>query len=235
MFEDSTFESTGSIRTRSRGWMLATLLLNASILVALILIPLIDPEALPSRAPGMLLTAPPAPATPPPIRQPVRPEGGSPAMAIIRVPLAPPAGDSIRAALRPDPGETTTLVLMPGPGEEPPGREAFGGGGPVRVIHAGGNGPVGLPSRLVEGLLLRKTAPVYPAIARTAGIQGTVVLQATISKAGTIVNLRVVSGDALLRQAAIDAVARWQYRPCLLNGEPVEVETTVNVVFTLGR
>jgi protein TonB len=62
-----------------------------------------------------------------------------------------------------------------------------------------------------------------------------VVLQAVISKTGTIENLRVVSGPPLLQQAALDAVKQWRYRPYLLNGEPIEVETTVNVVFTLGR
>jgi protein TonB len=60
-------------------------------------------------------------------------------------------------------------------------------------------------------------------------------LQATISTAGTIENLRVSSGPAMLRQAALDAVQNWRYKPYELNGEPVEVETTVNVVFTLGQ
>ncbi len=77
--------------------------------------------------------------------------------------------------------------------------------------------------------------PPYPAIAKAAGVQGTVILQATISKSGTIENLRVVSGPAMLQQAALDAVKTWRYRPYLLNGQPVEVETTVNVVFSLGR
>jgi protein TonB len=62
-----------------------------------------------------------------------------------------------------------------------------------------------------------------------------VVLEATISKSGSIENLRVVSGPAMLRQAALDAVSQWRYRPYLLNGEPVAVETTVNVVFNLQR
>ena len=60
------------------------------------------------------------------------------------------------------------------------------------------------------------------------------VLQATISKQGTIEDLRVISGPAMLQQAAMDAVRQWRYRPYLLNNEPVEVETTVNVIFTLG-
>jgi protein TonB len=75
---------------------------------------------------------------------------------------------------------------------------------------------------------------MYPPIAKAARVQGTVVLQATISKTGTIEGLHVISGPAMLQQAAMDAVRSWRYRPYLLNGDPVEVETTVNVVFTLG-
>ena len=84
-------------------------------------------------------------------------------------------------------------------------------------------------------MLIVKNIPVYPPIARTMGLQGTIVLQATISQAGTIENLRVVSGPGPLQQAALDAVKGWRYRPYLLNGQPVEVETTINVIFTMGR
>ena len=77
--------------------------------------------------------------------------------------------------------------------------------------------------------------PQYPAIAKAARIQGIVVLQATISKSGSIQNLRVISGPPMLQQAAMDAVRSWRYKPYLLNGEPVEVETTINVVFNLGE
>ena len=76
--------------------------------------------------------------------------------------------------------------------------------------------------------------PTYPAIAKAARISGTVVLQATISKTGAIENLRVISGPPMLQAGALSAVKTWRYRPYLLNGEPVEVETTVNVVFNLG-
>jgi protein TonB len=65
-------------------------------------------------------------------------------------------------------------------------------------------------------------------------IAGAVQLQATISRDGTIENLRVVSGPALLQAAALEAVRQWRYRPYLLNGEPVEVETTINVDFTMN-
>jgi protein TonB len=77
--------------------------------------------------------------------------------------------------------------------------------------------------------------PEYPAIARSAGIQGSVLLQAVISKNGTIENLRVVSGHPFLVKAAVAAVMRWRYRPYFLNGEPIEVETQITVNFTLSR
>lgn len=86
----------------------------------------------------------------------------------------------------------------------------------------------------MAGNKLSGAAPQYPAIAREARIEGTVVLSATISKSGTIENLHVVSGPPMLVQAAEQAVRTWRYRPYLLNGEPVEVETTVYVSFRLG-
>ena len=66
-------------------------------------------------------------------------------------------------------------------------------------------------------------------------MSGTVELHAIISKDGTIKDLHVVSGPAMLRQAAVDAVRTWRYKPYKLNNEPTEVETTINVVFTLGK
>jgi protein TonB len=93
---------------------------------------------------------------------------------------------------------------------------------------------VNISSGVAAGMLLQKTQPVYPPIAKAARVQGTVVLQAKISKTGSIDDLRVISGPAMLQQAALDAVKSWRYRPYLLNNEPVEVETTVNVIFTLG-
>jgi protein TonB len=86
----------------------------------------------------------------------------------------------------------------------------------------------------MEGMLIRKVIPTYPAIGRAVRAQGTVQLQATISREGTIENLRAVSGPPILQQAAVDAVKQWRYRPYLLNGDPVEVETTINVDFKLN-
>ena len=89
-------------------------------------------------------------------------------------------------------------------------------------------------SRMMEGNLIYKVQPVYPPLARAARVQGSVVLKAVISRAGTIEGLQVLNGHPLLVQAARDAVAQWRYRPYLLNGEPVEVETQVTVNFILG-
>jgi protein TonB len=93
---------------------------------------------------------------------------------------------------------------------------------------------VRVSSGVVAGNKISGPNPVYPAIAKTARIQGQVVLQAEISKGGTIQNLHAVSGPPMLYQAAIDAVRQWRYKPYILNGEPVEVETTIQVNFTLN-
>jgi TonB family protein len=97
-----------------------------------------------------------------------------------------------------------------------------------------GDGKVSISAGVSQGLLLSKVAPDYPPIAQAARVSGTVVLQAIISKEGRIENLNVISGPPLLQQAALDAVKQWVYKPYLLNGEPVKVMTTVNVIFTLG-
>jgi protein TonB len=85
-----------------------------------------------------------------------------------------------------------------------------------------------------EGDLVRKVLPVYPPLARTARIQGQVVLQAVISKQGAIENLKLLAGHPMLVPAAIEAVRQWRYRPYLLNNDPVEVETQITVNFSLG-
>jgi len=99
---------------------------------------------------------------------------------------------------------------------------------PVTVAHRF------LVSQMNPGDLIRKVQPAYPALARSARIQGTVVLQAVIGKQGTIEDLRVLTGHPMLAPAAIDAVRQWRYRPYVLNGEPVEVETQITVNFSLG-
>jgi TonB family protein len=91
-----------------------------------------------------------------------------------------------------------------------------------------------LSSAVARGFLIKKILPQYPPIAFVARVEGTVVLQAEISKEGRIENLRVLKGPAMLQQASLDAVRQWLYRPYLLEGEPVAVQTTVDVVFSLA-
>ena len=89
-------------------------------------------------------------------------------------------------------------------------------------------------SSMLEGNLIRRVEPVYPPLARTARIQGSVVLSALIDKAGAIENLHAVSGPPMLVQAAVSAVSQWRYRPYILNSEPIEVETQITVNFVLA-
>jgi periplasmic protein TonB len=89
-------------------------------------------------------------------------------------------------------------------------------------------------SHWAEGNLIYRVQPNYPALARQARIQGAVELRAVISKAGTIEHLVVVRGHPMLSAAAIDAVRQWRYRPYLLNGDPIEVETDVTLNFLLS-
>jgi TonB family protein len=93
---------------------------------------------------------------------------------------------------------------------------------------------VQVPASTSQGLLVSKVQPTYPALARQARVQGTVVLQALIGKDGAVQSLTVTSGHPMLIQAALDAVKQWRYRPYLLNGEPVLVQTTINVNFQLS-
>jgi len=93
---------------------------------------------------------------------------------------------------------------------------------------------VTISSGVAQGMLIQRTTPNYPAIAKTARVAGTVVLEATISKSGSIQSVKAVSGPEMLRQAAVDAVRAWRYKPYMLDNQPIEMQTTVNVVFSLG-
>jgi protein TonB len=120
------------------------------------------------------------------------------------------------------------------------------GTGPGAIINSIGNGisakiPAKPEPRVVrlshmsEGMLIHRVEPQYPALAKTAHIQGSVILAALIGRDGTIQNLQVVSGHPLLAPAAINAVREWRYQPYILNEVPVEVETRITVNFILSR
>jgi len=95
-------------------------------------------------------------------------------------------------------------------------------------------GPVRIGGKVAGANLIRSVQPVYPALARSARVQGTVEFTATISKEGNIENLTLVRGHPLLVAAAREAVSQWKYRPTLLNGQPVEVITDITVNFMLS-
>ena len=86
-----------------------------------------------------------------------------------------------------------------------------------------------------RGLLVKEVQPAYPASARQMRIEGAVELLATISKNGDISAVKILDGNTQLAHAAVDAVKQWKYKPYLLNGEPVEIQTQVTVKFKLPR
>src|SRR5262249_6227564 len=90
-------------------------------------------------------------------------------------------------------------------------------------------------SNLSEGRIIRKVTPVYPSIAKRTGIQGQVVLEAVISRAGRIENLRAISGHPWLAEAARVAVNQWEVRPYILNGTPIEVVTQITVDYNVNQ
>jgi protein TonB len=232
MFEDSLVESTGRIRTHSRQLAVGSFLLQALLLSALIAYPLLHPSALPKQSLTFLLTAPAPP--PAPVRLPQQATTTSHASAIVmanvfaapaRIPQHIAQGGDSTAPAGVDIGFDHTGSI--------PGSDLIDAL-PAKPMAkpAPPKGPVRISTGVAAGMLLVPIQPVYPAIAKAARIQGTVVVQATISKAGTIENLRAISGPPMLQSAAIDAIRQARYRPFLLNGEPVEVETTINVVFS---
>jgi protein TonB len=236
MFEDATFESMGTIHTRSRNWMIATFGLNASILAALIAIPLFYPSALPQMVNAILMEAPaPVEETRPVVRQ--APQTASPSEMSdgrIQAPRLIPKDPWIPTA--PEPPEATNVMGLGGPGPltaSGTGCDPFNCGN-VRPIVRPAVQPIRRVSLgVMEGMLIVRVLPAYPVAAREMRVAGRVELQATIARDGTIDNLHVLDGPPLLRAAAVEAVRQWRYRPYLLNGEPVEVETTINVDFRL--
>jgi len=205
----------------------------------MILLPLIYPEALPKAMMTTLLVAPPPPPPPPPPPAPEVVHVQHVVSEMMNNQLVAPTKiphDIKQVSEKEAPaqsfGAIGGLEGMSGSSNGVIGG-LFGGTAPPKV-KAEAPKKVNISGGVMQGNLVAKTPPIYPPIAKAARVSGTVVLQATISKTGTIENLRVISGPAMLQPAALDAVKSWRYRPYLLNGDPVEVETTVNVIFTLG-
>jgi periplasmic protein TonB len=236
MFEDSTFESVGAIHTRTGGWMMATFALNGTILLALVLIPLLYPQMLPSMVRSMSMETPPPPLEPVRLQPapwrtlPSASQGSAPALQPPTViPKSNPYADTPQVSNSIDWTGLAQNGYPIGARNDP-----FGPGSDIRVIEQKPHAPAPVSQGVMTGLLLFKPVPVYPRIAIASRTEGIVVLEAIISKTGFIENLRVVSGPAMLRQAALDAVRQWRYRPYTLDGQVVEVETEINVVFKLN-
>jgi len=245
MFEDSLIESGGKLKTK-RGWTsLLSFILQAMIVGVMVLIPLIFTEALPkAQLMTFLVAPPPPPPPPPPAAAPVKVVQHVQTDIVngqLRTPTKiPKKVEMIKEDEAPPPVMAAAGVVGGVPGGVPGG--SMGGvlgsiasaGANVAVPKMAAPQRVRVSSGVQSGLLIRKVQPSYPPLARQARIQGTVVLQAQISKTGDIENLQLVSGHPMLAPAAIEAVKQWKYKPYLLNGEPVEVETTVQVNFSLA-
>ncbi|AXC11112.1 Ferric siderophore transport system, periplasmic binding protein TonB [Acidisarcina polymorpha] len=239
MFEDSLVESQNRIRTRSRWFAIGSFFAQAALLLLLILFPLFHPQALPRQSLERLLVAPPPPHAPArletrrtesaPVHSPL-PSLESQLRIPSRIPAAPAMIDDGGAPSMPS-------ALGNGNGPGIPAGIDLGAPAPSIVVAKPPvpQQPVRLSGGVAAGQLLTPIHPTYPAIAKQARIQGTVIIDATISRQGMIENLRVLEGPPMLRQSAIDAVAAARYRPFLLNNEPVEVETTVRVIFSLDN
>jgi protein TonB len=234
MFEDATFHSNNTLPSQTPKWMLITLSFNLTLLAALVIWPLIYPASLPTRLLRRILyvpTAQSAPSQPHPTAS-----AATPAQSPRNLYQAP---TSIPTLISRDPVSAPPATIS----DLGPIQDAVPGGAPSTAIFQGAPPRVAsapIPQRVIisggvtEGRRVFSTTPVYPPIALAVRVSGTIVLAATISQSGTIENLRVLSGPPMLRQSAIEAVQHWRYRPYLLNGQPVEVETTINVVFSLG-
>jgi protein TonB len=225
---------SGDVERTHTPWSVAlSATVQAVIVGVMILIPLMYTEVLPK---GMLNTFLVAPVPPPP------PPPPQPAVKVV------PKVINVQKMVAPTVIPKNVAIVK----EEAPviytnSNEGVSGGTGNVLGGLIGSGPAGpppppatTPQRIRVGgnveaaSLINKVAPEYPPIAKTAHVAGTIVLHAIIGKDGTIRELQFVSGPPLLMKSAMDAVKEWRYKPTMLNGEAVEVDTTVDVVFSLG-
>jgi protein TonB len=252
MFEQTFVEGTGKT---SRPWTVALSFFLQLVMIAIaILIPLIYTDTLPrTTLTSFLVAPPPPPPPPPPAVAPVKvvkviprqfdagrlmaPKVIPKEIAIIKEEeLPPPVGGGVGVVGGVPggvPGGAAGGVLggilggIPSAAPPPPPVEKKKEEAKMQRIRVGGN--------VQAAMLLRQAKPLYPPLARQARIQGTVKLQAIISRDGTIQQLQVMQGHPLLVPNALEAVKQWVYKPTLLNGEPVEVVTVIDVNFTLSQ
>lgn len=133
------------------------------------------------------------------------------------------------AAPAPDaPAPSVIGMAMPGSSAPPLNLGSGAGVAPRPMLQT-----LNISQGVSRGLLMKKVSPTYPSNAMSMHVEGAVELLATVSKAGNITAVKVLSGEPLLTRAAVDAVKQWKYKPYLLNGEPVEIQTQITVNFKL--
>jgi periplasmic protein TonB len=244
MFADSILQVSWNQRSRRSWTTLTSFALEALAIGLLLLLPLWKTAGLPA---ARTVSTPISMGRPAP-ESAVRPHGGTVTNV---VPINPDAVRFIQPGRIPKGIASGTDAMFQTAGDVctgvcnvaglPPGTGDTG-----MPFSLGGERPImpSLPpppthvfrrSSMLEGSLIRRVQPTYPPLARTARIQGPVVLFAVISKTGAIEDLRLVSGHPMLSKAAIDAVSQWLYHPYILNNEPIEVETQITVNFILGN
>lgn len=163
-------------------------------------------------------------AAPPPAAVPAHPPGSSNAAVSSKPAAKPAAASGVKSALSGPATPYSVPTLAVGSAVKPLAP------GPMIVPRMK---PVKIASGAADGLLVKKIPPDYPLEAKLVRLEGTVVLHAVIDRSGEVAQVNAVSGPPLLESAAVDAVKQWQYRPYSMNGQPVDVETTVEVVFAL--
>jgi len=250
LFADSLLDSGKKERTRRRYAAVLSFTFQCLLIGALLVVPLMFTEELPRQQLLTFLVAPPPPPPPPPpptaMAQVVRQNqtdlltGGQ-----LRTPSRIPENvQMIHEEEAPPPMPSMGGVVGGVPGGIPGGQLGGVIGGIVSQTSSLAAIPklalaqpkrVRISQGVTKGLLIQRIEPKYPPLALAAHIWGQVVLKAIISKQGEIKELQLVSGHPMLVPAAIEAVTQWRYRPYLLNGEPVEVESTVTVTFQLSR
>lgn len=245
MFEDTLLESSARPARiyRTGAWApLGSLAIQAAMLATLLLLPLVFTQQLPNlRYDTHIAWTPP----PPPVQVfTVAHQNFSRAASSLfyAAPLVEPGhipSHTVRTPDEPGAAIADPASLAVGvPGGTGPASDAFSRlfDRPV-VAHVAPPAPtprIKASEGVTAGYLVLHAQPQYPRAAVLARVSGAVVLEAVIGRDGSIQNLHVVSGHPLLINAAMDAVSRWRYRPYLLNGEPVEVETRITVNFKLA-
>jgi len=249
MFSDSLLEF-GPQRKRRFFATTTSFLFNCVALGVLLIMPLVFTETLPKAQLLTFLVAPPPPPPPPP-----------PAAEAVQRIVHQIQTDLLTTGQLRTPSKIPTKVQMIKEDEAPPPMAATGGvvggvpggipggsvGGVIGGIISATNSMAAVPKfvpqtpqrvrisqGVTKGLLIHRVEPTYPPLARAARVQGEVVLSAIINTNGEIQNLQLISGHPMLVPEAISAVRQWRYKPYLLNGQPVEVETTITVIFSLS-